>query len=57
MRASINGASAATGKFGAIIGAIAFAPFAREYGLAVTFFILGVVAVAGEIRRLGLFRV
>lgn len=49
VRASLNGVAAAAGKIGAIVGASAFAPTARIYGLGTTFgccSVLGFVGVA-----------
>lgn len=47
VRASLNGVAAAAGKIGAIVGASAFAPTARVYGLGVTFGCCAVFACLG----------
>jgi len=47
VRASLNGIAAAAGKVGAIVGASAFAPTARVYGLGSTFGCCAVFALAG----------
>lgn len=49
VRASMNGIAAAAGKMGAILGASAFAPTARHFGLGFTFGCCAVSAAGGLI--------
>ncbi|CAM9744854.1 unnamed protein product [Choristocarpus tenellus] len=48
-RGSLNGLSAAAGKFGALVGSLLFQPAAEAWGVAVVLLVCSILSLAGEI--------